>query len=582
MPLARFIAALALCCIPLLAIAEPPRIIWPSQGRPLFTTRDTEITIIAELPEGAAATAALERGGPAAQRVELSAVQDAAGADASRLRFTVPADTPQQTWDLVLSVGGRTARARSAVAVRDDLSRIRVVHVSDLNLGAIGAPQIDPRLLDEINLLGPTLVLLTGDLVDITHDDPAAGWDELSAALARLDAPIVAACGEHDDLAQFGRCLAPGPVGSVEVGPHRVLVLYDVPQRPIALDVEQCEWAGAALARSRGRGLTMVLSHSRSAGFLQTLVDADRHRDLLANGRVGLWFLGGSDPGEHPLAEAVAPTCLVQTPPASALGRSGAGSEPRFRVLDIAGTRVSGVREEGGRVVAGDAWPVGRLSVRSDSPPDGSASVVRLLATNNHPFRVEGLRRRIALRADGDSAPWVRGATLLQSARSGNVWQVDLGWSLPDKGAARIVVGTGAAPPDSEPVVRFDIPARITLEALSDGGYCVPAATGGTVWLRNAQEREVRITPLLMLDAATVAYSVAGVEGGPATAYQLTLAAGQQIALKPAWATGRVRPGGRELQVYLRGGEWWSPICTPLQLDSPLQDAVTPATARAD
>jgi hypothetical protein len=198
--------------------------------------------------------------------------------------------------------------------------------------------------------------------------------------------------------------------------------------------------------------------------------------------------------------------------------------------------------------------------------------------TNNLPYRMEGLAARVLLRPEGDGEPWCQGATLERATRIDGIWECRLKFDLPDKGSLRAVVGTGPEPPQPDVQVRIELPSRLqfTARASADGlRFCSASETVALVYVRNRGEGVVEVRPLVRLDGDRLAYRLVNEEGPFATAYRLRLQAGEGVALELDLSAVRVRPGRRELQVYLEGGQVSVPVCHPLDVE------VTPAESLA-
>lgn len=75
-------------------------------------------------------------------------------------------------------------------------AKIKVAVISDLHLGVYKGKNYLARVVEQINLVSPDLVLIPGDLIY----DPS--WEELRggvfADLQRLKAPVIAVTGNHD------------------------------------------------------------------------------------------------------------------------------------------------------------------------------------------------------------------------------------------------------------------------------------------------------------------------------------------------------------------------------------------------
>jgi 3',5'-cyclic AMP phosphodiesterase CpdA len=71
----------------------------------------------------------------------------------------------------------------------------RVLHVSDLHVGAHESPDVGPELSVLVDRLRPELIVVSGDL---THRGRREQHDRAAALLRSLGAPVVAVPGNHD------------------------------------------------------------------------------------------------------------------------------------------------------------------------------------------------------------------------------------------------------------------------------------------------------------------------------------------------------------------------------------------------
>jgi 3',5'-cyclic AMP phosphodiesterase CpdA len=71
----------------------------------------------------------------------------------------------------------------------------RILHVSDLHMGAHESPEVEHAMAALVERTAPELVIATGDL---THRGRRDQHERAAAALRRLGAPVVAVPGNHD------------------------------------------------------------------------------------------------------------------------------------------------------------------------------------------------------------------------------------------------------------------------------------------------------------------------------------------------------------------------------------------------
>lgn len=543
----------------------------PTQGRPAIVEPGGKLTVQARLGQPVQSVRIeLVAGHPPVHRHRLDSPLLVPPTDTLTLELVVPRDVPEQTYDLELWTANRPLRARHAVAVRSAGERLRLVHLSSMNIGEPGTPAFDPTLPGEVNLWGPDLLILTGDLLDVLHPDPAAGWCELCDYLTRFEAPALIASGDHDDPVLWSRHLAPSPVGTLAIGDCLGVVLSDSAAQPITGDDGQLEWVRDLLT-SRDDRLKFVVTHDDRPNLLYHWQESGELRDLIHDGRLGLWFAGGCEDWDgveyRDVIDAAAPLLYLRSHMASRSCRDGATGVSHYRVVDIVGQRVLqyGERSEPHVYMS---LPTGRLEVQFDGPNDGSQSRLVITAVNTHAQRVGELAARVLVANTGAGQPWCLGGRLHAVADLGRVWQARVRFDLPDRGAARIVVGTGPRPVQPTVNVLFEGARELRVRRI-EAGEGEPGAAGpwsGVIRLENVGAEPAVVRPLLRLDGTPVAYRLLGADGPYVAAYRLRLAPGQGVALQPDLEVLRIRPGRRELQVYVEGGAALTPATWPLDV----------------
>jgi 3',5'-cyclic AMP phosphodiesterase CpdA len=152
----------------------------------------------------------------------------------------------------------------------------RVLHVSDLHVGAHEGPDIGPSLIALVDRLTPDVIVASGDL---THRGRRDQHDRAAALLRSLGAPVVAVPGNHDIPYTFpARCTkpwaefervweTPQPVHVSE----QVLVVGVNSVRPWrhqsgGVRDDQLRWAAAQLASAPPGALRMVALHHQLTG----------------------------------------------------------------------------------------------------------------------------------------------------------------------------------------------------------------------------------------------------------------------------------------------------------------------------
>ena len=570
------LAAASACALTSADDVAEPRILAPTLGRPAFAQAEGQLAVTAYVAAAAEPVVfELVAADFPSHRHTLMAPEDAAAqlGTGQPLNLRLPAGVPHGTYDLVLRSGTTQLVAKHCVAVWQPTHRVRLVHLSNMNVGDPNAPDFDWQLVDEVNLVAPTLIVVTGDFLDATHPHHEAGWQRVTDYLTSFDAPAVVACGDHDDLELYSRHIAPSPVGDVVVGGLRGIVLFDVPRRPVTGDSEQVDWLERTLAVPGDDRPTFIVSHDESPNLLRVWQSRGVLPEMLNSTRVGVWFAGGHrdwDGTEYrKLLDAATPMVYVRTHQSSTATCAGAEGVSHYRVVDLDGGRVWLPGLDHAAAGGPPSIPVGLLHSVFDEPNDGTRTQVAFTAVNNHPFRLDGLGVRVLLKREGPSRPWCAGGELESAVGIGQCWDCRVRFDLPEKGALHAVAGTGPAPAEPQVDVLFDgdLQMPLTRRAAGDGvSYLAGTGALTLLHLRNRGAGPASVTPLIRLDGQTLAYTLLDEPGPLATAYRLRIAPGQTLTLQVDLTAARVRPGRRELQVYLKGTAAWRPFCYPLDV----------------
>ena len=553
-----------------------PILLSPTRGRPAIIPAAGTLQIVAQIPNpGDAPTFELVSRRLPPMRVALDAPADAAGrlAEGKPVPLKLPEKLAPRTYDLVIQAGSARLTGEHCVAVSGGGEHIRLVHLSNMNIGDVSAPGFDERLIAEVNLLAPALIVATGDFLDATHDDLAGGWRQLAAYLDRFDAPALVACGDHDNLDEYSRWFAPSPAGAIDLGRARGVVLFDLPAWPVAKDAEQIRWLERTLTAPGDDRPTFVVAHDECPSLLSEWQRGDRLTEMVRATRLAAWFAGGHrdwDGVEYrELIRGAAPTLYVRTHQSSTATCDGATGVSHYRVVDLRQDRASLPGQRGAAERLPPSLAVGRLNISFDQANNGTRSQVAFTATNGHPFRLDGLAARVLVARGGGGQPWCAGATLDAAHVVGDVWECRARFDLPAKGAVHAIVGTGPSPQLPAIEVAFDTSARVALvrRQTAEGLRFLARKDGaGLVHLTNRGARVCDITPLVRLDGETLGYSLLEEPGPAATAYRLRLHPGRTVTLQVELGAIRVAAGCHELQVYLKGPPAWQPVCHPFEV----------------
>ena len=177
-----------------------------------------------------------------------------------------------------------------------------IAQITDCHIvepGGLMADRVDPavglrRAIALINALDPQpdLVLATGDLV---NDGTSAQYDNLTAILDAIAAPLLPIPGNHDDRSEIRRCFPRLPVGDPDDRIDFVVDDYElrlicldttIPGRPDGqVTADQMAWLDHQLAADPDRPTVIVQHHppfpsgipwmDRDCGFTGAQLEAD-------------------------------------------------------------------------------------------------------------------------------------------------------------------------------------------------------------------------------------------------------------------------------------------------------------------
>jgi hypothetical protein len=129
------------------------------------------------------------------------------------LQATVPSETAEGMYNLKVKVGTHEYFWSHAVnvvsAYKENFTYVHLsdIHIGDLYLGPLDTPpykkeEIFSRIINQLNLIHPDFIIISGDLIDDNWRDSSTGsnpWMErLSLLLLELDIPVFTTVGNHD------------------------------------------------------------------------------------------------------------------------------------------------------------------------------------------------------------------------------------------------------------------------------------------------------------------------------------------------------------------------------------------------
>lgn len=199
--------------------------------------------------------------GEAAHRIKLAVNQRQSSIQKQILRVNAPSELPAGSYSLIVSDGTtEQLRAKAVHIIHEVPQQISIVQFADLpELGekAKGDQRLQD-IIDEINIVNPELVLMTGDIAY------GGSWQQyrlLVQAMERINAPVIAAPGNHEyqGWAAF-LTLVGSPHHSVKYGPYQIISLNSGHGRD-QLTEAQYAWFQQAIADSDGQILLVQIHH---------------------------------------------------------------------------------------------------------------------------------------------------------------------------------------------------------------------------------------------------------------------------------------------------------------------------------
>ena len=375
--LLRVLAALFLISLCTAWVVRPDRsrVLRPRLGVPAVVAPGESFTLQLESSRpfrAPALTVELERVGTDPIPLALSR----AHSSGARHDFDVqvPADLDEGAYTMVVRDGGRVERMPKAVHLRrlwaDELCLVQLADLPEFFPDGSGTRRMD-ALVDEINLVAPDLVVISGD---VAYGGSMDRYERLMAALERFDAPVVVVIGNHEYQGLAGFMTHLRVVSHVvDAGPLRIVSANSAHGRD-QFTATQLDWIAEALEGAGKRTPIVQLHHPLFEG---RRVGARRGAfvELCREGRVPIVLSGhwhadrvfdASGQDRRDRSDFDGPIFSVATAAGAMLHpeRSSGGDYHGYRVIRLARER-----------------PHGRYAVRSftydlddDGTPDASAS----------------------------------------------------------------------------------------------------------------------------------------------------------------------------------------------------------------
>jgi len=532
----------------------------PSQGRPIFITPGETFYFVMNLPDklkgdvSFALRHALESKLQAPLR---PTTPPSYTGEYCTLLLMVPPNTAPGLYDLEVSAKGGKHYARRCVKVVDEFkTKFRFVHLSNMNVGDLTAPEFDDTIPREVNLLAPEFIIATGDYTEWARaqDDPSS-WQRVLKYFEKFSAPVFMLCGQHDHEASFTRFVAAKPIGTIDYGGVHGLLLLDHPGHPIDQDYTQLQWVEADLRRNRQKRMNFLAANSDELALLDVWRERGGLDRFIKDNRIRLFIVGGSSDWDfREFADRLTGTGdlhYVRTHQASTAMRDGASGIPHYRVIEVDGDKLSFIYPDDNAVEKlQHSIPAGRLRSFFATPNDGSARRVIATVQNalNQPF--EDVRLWLRVAKSGGERPSVAPGRLIRALDLGSYWACEVSLDLPDKGAVRVMA---AADPEAIPPA---LPIEIELTGSREWKFIERTTDFGMTYFRSDAQAALRLTnrgrteltcwPVVRVNGAMLHPDRKAVPKLP-----ITIAAGKSVNVPLVLELRRVSAGGHALQVYL-------------------------------
>ena len=194
------------------------------------------------------------------QDIELTTSLQLAGLSESQFSAQLPEHISPGAYSLLVRYGNRLKIAANALHVVEAFNRdLKIVQLADLpTLGnAKGDGQLI-KIIDEINIINPDLVLFTGD---VAYGASWLQYGRLYQILQRVSAPLILAPGNHEYYGWAGYLTSFGsPYHAVQYGDYRIISLNSGHGRD-QFTYSQLKWMKRQLEKSEQSQRIVQLHH---------------------------------------------------------------------------------------------------------------------------------------------------------------------------------------------------------------------------------------------------------------------------------------------------------------------------------
>ncbi len=436
----------------------------PSQGRPIFIIPGETFFFVMRLAPDVTGDVSfsLQHALEPSIRTRLKATTPPAYVDEyCKLVLMIPADTHPGLYDVEVRTPTTTHYSRRCIRVVDAFkTKFRFVHLSNMNVGDLAAPDFDEMLPPEINLLAPEFIIATGDYTEWSNImDDASSWLRVLRFFEKFNATVILLCGAHDHQASFTRLVASQMMGPLDYGNYHGLLLLDHPGNPIDQDYEQLLWVQTDLKRSRNKQFNFIATNSDELALLDIWRENGKLDQFIRDNRIKLFITGGSSDWDFrefaDKLKGLDDFHFIRTHQSSTSLRDLATGFSHYRVIEVDGSEVSYTYpNDNAREKAQHSIPTGRLRTFFDGPNDGTAN--RLIATVqnalNQSFDEVHLWLRLA-KGPGNTKPAVAPGRIAQVLDAGSYWACDVVVDIPEKGGVKVMAASNPAAIPPEPPI---------------------------------------------------------------------------------------------------------------------------------
>lgn len=537
-----------------------PVICEPTQGRPIFITPGETFYFVMRLqPEvNGEVGFALRHAQEPNIRVPLKPTTPPSYVgEYCNLVLETPAGAQPGLYDLEVRAGTTSHFARHSVKVVDAFkTRFRFVHLSNMNIGDLTAPDFDEMLPKEINLLAPEFIIATGDYTEWARArDDAASWARVLKFFEQFTAPVFMLCGVHDHEASFGDLVGKKMAATIDYGGYHGLLLLDHPGNPIDQDYAQLEWIEADLKKNRDKTFNFLVANSDEMALLDIWRERGDIEKYIKDHRVKMFIAGGSTDWDYKefanKLDGLKDLHFIRTHQASTSLRDRATGFSHYRVIAVNGDQVSYVyANDNATERLQHSVPTGRLRAFYDEANDGTASRITATVQNALNQKFDEARVWLRVRKDQNGAkPAVAPGRLIRTLDAGTHWACEVAVDLPDKGAVRVVASARPSDvPNPEPIT-------VELDGATDWAFASRTTDFGLDYFSSSTPVTLKL--INQSSVPQTCWPVIRVNGGqlqPDRAacprLPLTIEPGKTITVPLVLNLRRVSPGPHALQVY--------------------------------